>query len=632
MSRRDQYIESDNAYHEPIRDNSHGNMMLMVIMTLLFMVLTAVLAVVFFHQKKANEENVSVADVSSGSNYILIATMTPTPVPEMTANQNPILYPASAVINIPPEFDIDPGASPSSRGLTQNVLISSSIASSYSREFPISFPDPLSYGSVPGVLTYRGNNFRSSAAYGYTNLTQGTLTQVWEYADLGTRLSSTMTFEWSGVAWTGQPLIVQWSDEVRRSMNLYPEKANKDGLVEVIVASLDGYVYFFDIEDGSQTRDRLYVGASIKGTPAVDPRGYPLLYLGQGDDNADDGKFGLYIYSLIDGRRLYFYDGVADSPYRVNWSAFDSSPLIDAATDTLIWPAENGIVYTIALNTSYTQGGESVGVSPVVTGYKYIFNDTQGAYLGIESSIAVYGNLGYFIDNNAELICIDLNAMEMLWVVKLGDDSDITPVIDEETDENGNRIPCVYVGTEVDNQGGQGEYSGAAYVYKINGLTGAIIWQNSVPCYTYNGETSDTDQTGGCLGNPIIGKKNISDLVIFPFSMTNGLMSGNRLVAFNKLDGTTNWSYDMNIYSYSSPVDCYDENGNAYIVIGDSLGQIHLVNGLNGERITYIQTSRFIGTENETTSGIIFEASPAVYGNMMIIGTKSGSVFGVNIG
>ena len=88
----------------------------------------------------------------------------------------------------------------------------------------------------------------------------------------------------------------------------------------------------------------------------------------------------------------------------------------------------------------------------------------------------------------------------------------------------------------------------------------------------------------------------------------------------------------MNIYSYSSPVDCYDENGNAYIVIGDSLGQIHLVNGLNGERITYIQTSRFIGTENETTSGIIFEASPAVYGNMMIIGTKSGSVFGVNIG
>ncbi len=632
MSRKDQYIESDNAYHEPIRDNSHGNMMLMVIMTMLFVILTAVLAVVFFHEKKANEKTISVDDATQASNYILIATMTPTPVPEMTAFQNPILYPAQAVINMSTDAQIDPSASPSARGLTQNVLVSSSIMSSYNRENPISMPDPLSYGSVPGIFTFRGNNFRSCAAYGYTNVTQGVLSQVWEFAGMGTRLSSTMTFEWSGVAWTGQPLVVQWPADVRRSMNLYPEKADKDGLTEVIVASLDGYVYFFDIEDGSQTRDKLFVGASVKGTPALDPRGYPLLYLGQGDDNADDGKFGLYIYSLIDGSRLYYYDGVSDSPYRVNWSAFDSSPLIDAATDTLIWPAENGMVYTITLNTSYTSGGSTITVNPQVTGYKYIFNDTQGAYLGIESSIAVYGNYGYFTDNNSELVCIDLNSMEMVWVLKLGDDTDLTPVIDEETDENGIRIPCVYIGTEVDNQGGQGEYSGAAYVYKVNGLTGHIIWQNSVPCYTYNGETSDTDQTGGCLGNPIIGKKNISDLVIFSFSMTNGLTSGNRLVAFNKTDGTTNWTYDMNIYSYSSPVDCYDENGNAYIAIGDSLGQIHLVNGQSGERITYIQTSRLIGTENETTSGIIFDASPVIYGNMMIIGTKSGSVFGINIG
>ena len=130
--------------------------------------------------------------------------------------------------------------------------------------------------------------------------------------------------------------------------------------------------------------------------------------------------------------------------------------------------------------------------------------------------------------------------------------------------------------------------------------------------------------SGGCVGNPIIGMGNISNLVIFSYSMTDGLTSGNRLVAYNRDTGTEVWHYDMNIYTYSSPVACYTEDGNAYIIIADNLGQIHMVNGSTGERITYIQVS----SEN---SGVTFEASPAVFGNTLVIGTSQGSVFGIRI-
>ena len=249
-------------------------------------------------------------------------------------------------------------------------------------------------------------------------------------------------------------------------MNMYDSAKQQQSLTEVIVAALDGKIYFFNLQNGEQTRDPIDVGVSIKGTPALDPRGLPLLYVGQTDNNGGT-IFGMYIYSLIDGSLLYYYDGSEDGAYRSNWNAFDSSPIINGDTDTLIWPCENGYIYTFDLHSSFTGG--TVTVAPEVTGYKYMFNDNVGSHMGVESSIAVYGNYGYFVDNTQNLCCLDLNSLEMVWTLVLGDDSDVTPVIDEE-----NGVPYVYIGTEVDNQGGTGEYCGAAYIYKVNGLNGSI--------------------------------------------------------------------------------------------------------------------------------------------------------------
>ena len=50
-----------------------------------------------------------------------------------------------------------------------------------------------------------------------------------------------------------------------------------------------------------------------------------------------------------------------------------------------------------------------------------------------------------------------------------------------------------------------------------------------------------------------------------------------------------------------------------------------------GKRVTYIQTSRLFKTQDKTSVGVCFEASPVVWGNTVVIGTTSGSVFGLKI-
>lgn len=629
MDRKEQYIETDNAYHEPSRDPNQGFTSLVVIVTILMVVLTSVLAIIFYEDKGLPwEKKLVTTDGSTVNNsqIIIVASPTPSPVLPLQDYQNPLLYPATASVNsVITEENIVTDVLPSTRGTTQMIMSGNKTVSEYEAVNPIYMADPLEYSSVAGITTYRGNNFRNCASFGYVTNEPNNLKQVWEFHDIGTKLASTMTFEWSGVAWTGQPLIVRWDDASKACMNIYESQKAKPGLTEVIVAALDGKIYFFNLDDGSMTRDPINVGASIKGTPAVDPRGYPLIYVGQGDDNGNSG-FGMRIYSLIDGSLLYFYDGLDENAYRKNWGACDSSPIVDGDSDTLIWPSENGILYTFQLNSSYNAGAGTILVAPVVHSFKYIFNDSPGSSLGIESSIAVYGGYGYFCDNNWNLICVNLNTLEMEWQYKLGDDTDVSPVIEEE-----GGIPYLYVCTEVDGQNDVGTYNGAAFTYKFNGLTGEVVWQTSQPCYTYNGETSDTDQSGGCFGNPIVGKKGIANLVIFSYSMTNGLVSGNKLVAYDKITGNVVWTYNMNIYSYSSPVDLYDVDGNGYIIIGDTLGQIHLVDAQTGVRIKHIQTSRLIGTSDETTNGIVFDASPAVFENRIIIGTKSGSIFAIDI-
>lgn len=546
------------------------------------------------------------------------ATPTPGPPP---AWYNPQLLPQS-FLPVQEMGMIAAGLLPADHNLTATVFDNNyNKLDSFSRPDKISITDPLDYGKVPGVLTFRGNNFRNAPAFGIAGRTVESLDQIWTVR-IGSLPSSAWAFSWTGTGWTGQPLLVQWDDDIREMMNIIAEKKDKPDLVEVIYAALDGKIYFLDLEDGQPTRPAINVGAPIKGTPCVDPRGWPVLYVGQGDNHTSVDGIGFRVYNLIDQTLLHYKECSDEHSFRPNWGACDSSPVLDPATDTLIFPNENGLVYTARMNTRFNRSTGELSIDPEYFIYRYNMDGLKNH--GIESSIAIYNHYGYFNDNSGILHCVDLNTLQPVWSRQLADDSDVTPVMEKK--ESG---VFLYTATEVDwQQDIIGTYRGDAHVYKINALTGEIIWDSTYPCYTKTAADYGDAVNGGVMGTPVVGKKQLSELVYFSFCMTNGPFSGNTVIAFRKSDGTVAWQYDISSgYSWSSPVDVYDQDGKGYIILPDSTGKIHLLDGLTGEALQVLQLTRFDG---ETTAANI-ESSCAVFADMLVVGTRCQHIVGVKI-
>ncbi len=451
------------------------------------------------------------------------------------------------------------------------------------------------YSELEGVLTFRGNNYRNSASYGVSNVNLEELEKSWEF--------KTSSSSWGGGAgWTGQPAIVKWPKELRENMNIYDDYKDKEDLVEVIYASLDGNVYFLDLETGKPTREKINVGNPIKGSLSVDPRGIPILYVGEGIN--EKGPVGLNMYSLIDGSKLYEILGSDKDAYR-GWPAFDSSPIINKESDTLIVGGENGLLYISKLNTNYDREKNTVSVNPQVSKYRYNVNGSRGR-MGIENSVAVYSNLVYFADNNGYIQCVDLNNMKPVWLVDGLDDTDATITL--EVEEN---TPYIYCGNEVDHQGAKG----IAKLRKINGISGDIVWEREFECQSLLG---DKPVNGGLMATNIIGKEKLSNSVIFSLARSNGFNSG-LIVSLDKESGKTLWETKIDNYMWSSPIDFYDENGEGYIIQCDSVGNIHLIDGANGQVLHKISV------------GANIEASPAFYNDNIVVASRNGNIYCIKV-
>ena len=211
-------------------------------------------------------------------------------------------------------------------------------------------------------------------------------------------------------------------------------KKEKDDLVEVIYACMDGYVYFLDLETGEATRDPLYLGFTFKGAGALDPRGYPIMYVGAGYDS-NEGTARVFVVNLLDCSVMYTFGNNDEFSLRGNLSYFDSSALVDAATDTLIYPGENGILYLIKLNTSYAPEAGTLSINPdhIVKWRYYGTRTSVGSYwLGMEDSAAIYDGYLFIADNGGNLMCLDLNTLQLVWVQDILDDSNSTPVLSVE--------------------------------------------------------------------------------------------------------------------------------------------------------------------------------------------------------
>lgn len=451
------------------------------------------------------------------------------------------------------------------------------------------------YDTIKGISTFRGNNYRDSAFYGKLSITEKKLKKIWANT-IG------QTDSWTGIGWNGQPSIIQWDDDVKNQMNIYPEFKQKDNFTEVIIGGLDSIVHFYDLDTGLPCRPEINVPSSIKGSVTIDPRGYPLLYVGQGINEVHgvSVKFGYHIFSLITGEELFFINGRDKFAY-LSWGAFDGNPIIDAQTDSMILPGENGLVYVINLNTKYDKEKGSISIAPITTRYRFTKNGKAG---GIENAMTIYGNYAFFVNNNGVVQCLELASLSPVWSYQMEDDCDATIGLEEEGEEI-----FLYVGCEVDKR----KTVAPAYVRKLKGRTGEAVWEYSCTCQY------DIDVNGGLLSSPIIGKNSISDLVIFNFSKVTSLYNG-KMVALEKGTGNVVWEKDLSHYSWSSPVAVYSESGEAYVVFGDSAGIMHLIDARTGETLYKLQTG-----------GGNMEGSPAVFNNNIIIGTRGKKIFRIDI-
>ena len=530
-------------------------------------------------------------------------TPTPRPTPHMVADSNPELY------GFVPHLQVN----------GEEVM-----ANSYRRPEEIVFPDAEAYNaeSVKGVLTFRGNNWRNMSSTDTVNLTEYKLTKVWDKG-ISALTKGGGSGSWSGCGWTGQPLIVQWPAETRKIMNLHDWAKQKENLVEVIYPTEDGNIYFLDLESGEETRDKIVLNVPFKGTGSIDPRGYPLLYCGSGDQyESDSQKSRAFIISLINGRVLYeFGKQGTDSFARRKWYAYDSAPLIDAKTDTLIYPAENGIIYTMKLNTVYDPELGSISVNPSdIVKFRYDCNniyddidiaDSTHKWQGYEGSAVAWNGYLYLASNDGMFQCVDLATMQVVWIANTEDDTNASPVLDVISDEEA----YLYVGTSLHFNKDKNN-TGIAPFFKIDAMTGEIKGRYGLQVFTVSGVS------GGIQATAVVGKKgsNIEDLVVVPIARYGNKDAG-VLVALDKETFTERWKFEMDNYAWSSPAVIYDASNNGYIIQADSKGYIFLIDAATGQQ-------RGVLRPTET----VFEASPALFGNMLVVGCRGGQkIFGIRI-
>lgn len=580
--------------------------LLLILVLLAAVIFLSVLLVKSCAADKTEEEKESSGFISS-----LFGKETPTPIPTPTLEPTPTPVPT---------FNPSPvaGTMPSDFGLEEAIEDNGTVVDAYTRAEPIDFLEGDTYTELEGVITFRGNNFRDSAAYGTVTWT-GQASEPWTFS-VGSMAKKSGSGSWTGCGWTGQPLIVKWPEETKRIMNLYDSAKNDPDLVEVIYATMDGHIYFLDLYTGEKTRDPINVGYPFKGAGALDPRGYPLMYVGSGDDSTA-GDSRAFIINLINGTVLYEF-GVEDGFALRDLSYFDSSALVDAETDTLIYPGESGILYTIKLNTQYDPNAGTISINPQTVKWRYkgarsLSTDTvdgsQGWWLGIEDSAIIWRGHAIFTDNGGHMICLDLNTMKAVWVQDTLDDTNCTPVLSLEGPDN---HPYVYTSTSFHPNWRASENSTAPIpIWKIDAVTGQIVAQND----TYHCQTIATPNqvSGGVQGTLAIGEKDLEGLIFVPVAMTEGTRG--KLVALNTSDMSVKWECDFAGYPWSSPVAVYDDSGKGYLVQFNKTGYIHLIDGQTGEIIS------------EMSLGSNVEASPAVYNNMVVVGTRGGLIYGMDL-
>ena len=542
---------------------------------------------------------------------------TPTPTPEPTPSPTEVPTPT------PMPVEAAPGANPGLIAQT-TVYNGAKKVKDYTRpaKEQIHMPAGWNYTTTQmGVMTFRGNAFRTNGAVGHVVSADG-LSVLWQ-VEAGSSRGASQTYY--GYEWPGQPAIVKWSTQVREASNIDVDKQKKAPLYEVIIAGMDGVIRFLDLDDGTLTRSAINLGYPMKGTPSVHPVGFPYMTVGQyaRKMKVKTGKIGLRQYNLYTQQEMSLIDGLDGKLHRAlnDTGSFETSALIDWASDTMVTAGSNGLLYLTNLNSNFDfqMGIMKTNPSSVVMASRTKAQQKNKATIAVESSLAMYDRYVYYADMSGVLRCVDTNYLTTVWAYDTKDAVMAAVALDLDGDELN-----LYTANMLANR-----KKGNAEIRRFDALNGKDLWTVEIGVQKDTKKKEKTDV--GVKASPVIGENGLKELVFFTvtglsdegrsFLKTDGEAEA-AVVALEKKTGQVRWAKALGDRSESSPIAVYNESGKGWIIQCVENGTILLLDGLTGETVDELQIEGTI------------KASPAAYHNVMVIGTTgkgTSYVYGINI-
>lgn len=468
---------------------------------------------------------------------------------------------------------------------------------------PLQYYDDL-YDRADRVMTFRRNQLRDASFSGHVEGTPKEIEVVWSY-DTPYGHAETKFGQWGGGSgWTGQPLYVHWTEAEIDSLRKGSAPLTADfGPEEIMVGSLCGEAFFLNFETGKPSRQPLDLHNVVKGTMSMDPE-LMNLYVGQGVPKGE--PLGCQAFSLMTHQRGTFF---SDPKAWRGWQAFDSSPIV--AGGYLFWPGENGSLFKFE-----RQAG---GVLRRVSTLRYRVN---GAAPGIESSLCVYRNYGFFADNHGNIVGVNLNTMRPVWHVKNLDDSDgtITCRIEDASPATSSAAssasggspdgtPFLYTACEVDKQGSHGH----CRFLKLKALTGEIVWESLIDCNRIDLGSKILD--GGMYATPLLGQGDCEGILFANVCRNSSHSDRGQLTAISTADGRVLYTVGYGNFCWLSPVGFTNDNDEFFVFTADANGVVYVIRGKDGEVLC------------KKPMGANFESSPCVVGNSLVVGCRGTKIY-----
>lgn len=427
--------------------------------------------------------------------------------------------------------------------------------------------------TIEGLLTFRGNPSRSYYGKGPVPRTQPEILRRFPEAPMcksSENLGETKV--WCGMGWTGQPVIAERKD--RRW---------------AVFGGYDGHLHFMDAITGERILPDLVTGDIIKGTPTIDPEGYPLVYSGSRDNLlrvvAIDRPGQAEVLWTLDS------ESVPPNLWNDDW---DSSPII--LGDYLVEGSESSRLWVVKLNRSYDKATGLVRVNPKVVFTTPAWDAEVLAANGdddasVESSVTIYKDTVYFGTSAGLVWGYDLRPLRTGGLPKqvfrfyTAGDNDPSVVVDDEG--------MLYIAGEFDRDLPRAREVGQLTKVDPANPSNPIVW-------TF---TETTRVTGGIYGTPGI----VGNTIIVT-------SDGGRLIALNRDTGAVKWEIKLPGPLWASPVIVDD-----VLLVGDCSGFFHAFDVSSPD----VAPPKLWSIE----LGGCIEATPAVWDGRIYIGTRAGRLF-----